>query len=521
MGTMASAGLFAPSGARATSSEVSAAQAAPPITPIRLDCLPSGAGHDYQVGPGAGQLAELDQVPWDRLSGGDTVRIFHRDRPYAGKFIVSAQASAKVPVRICGVRGPNGDRPIITGENAVTRPGSDYGHPLHQSRSVIVVKPLASQGWQAYPRHVRIDGLHIRSAHPSYSFTDDSGSRQRYEAFGACVWIERGHDIVIADNEIEDCSQGIVSRSTDDGDFAVTRRIRLVGNYLHDNGIAGNDRVHASYMQSADVVYEFNRYGPMRRGAGGNAIKDRSIGTVVRYNRIEDGARALDLVEAEDNPRVAMADPAYRSTYVYGNQIVKHGETGSTIHYGGDHTTSTPGALWGEPIFRKGTLYFFNNTVYVRGSGYAVLFQLSTTEERAQIWNNVFVFDRTVPLPLMRSTTEVGAAWTPGGILSLGRNWIDDRWVDASRGARIGGQVLGVSNLLDGSTPPVNLQTLRPLTGSAIIDAGIPGPSEARGYPVEYQLGHDFQPVARKVSGTAIDLGAIESLSGQLSTAAN
>ena len=45
--------------------------------------------------------------------------------------------------------------------------------------------------------------------------------------------------------------------------------------------------------------------------ADGNNLKDRSIGTVVRYNWIESGNRQLDLVDAEDDPSV-ITDPRYR-----------------------------------------------------------------------------------------------------------------------------------------------------------------------------------------------------------------
>src|SRR5690606_31892153 len=159
-----------------------------------------------------------------------------------------------------------------------------------------------------------------------------------------------------ADNEITDCTHAIFSRSNEEGIFGVTRNLRIAGNYMHNNGVSGSFTIHNTYVQSQNVTYEFNRYGALRSGATGNSIKDRSTGTVIRYNRIEDGARAIDLVEAEDFASVAKADPAYRSTFVYGNQIVKDGRKGSTIHYGGDHAGS-------EANYRKGTLYFFSNTV--------------------------------------------------------------------------------------------------------------------------------------------------------------
>ncbi|MFC5491433.1 hypothetical protein, partial [Dokdonella soli] len=42
----------------------------PPPSLVSQPCVPSGLGIDYQVGPGAGQLASLGQVPWENLAAG-------------------------------------------------------------------------------------------------------------------------------------------------------------------------------------------------------------------------------------------------------------------------------------------------------------------------------------------------------------------------------------------------------------------------------------------------------------------
>lgn len=475
-------------------------------------CVASGKGTDYQVGPSPGQLSSLDQVPWERLKAGDTVRIFHRATPYLGKFLITASGTSNAPVRVCGVKGPNGERPIVSGAGAVTRRtlvfAGKSAAAIQESRAVVMIKAEANV-WTATPSHVQVDGLAIRGAHPNYTYTDTRGRVQHYAAFGACVWIDRGHHIGIADNEISDCSNGVFSKSTDDGDFAVTKHIRLAGNHIHGNGVVGDERVHNTYTQSVNVVLEFNHYGPPRAGALGNAIKDRSVGTVVRYNRIEEGAHALDLVEAEDFPLTALSHAAYRTAYVYGNQIVKTGDTGSFVHYGGDHHGSTPGASWGEPIFRQGTLYFYNNTVHAKGS-VARLFQLSTTLERAEVWNNVFHFDGTVTYPSMRATSAVGPPWTAGGVLNLGRNWINPNWADSDPWHPVPGQLSIAVAQLTGSSAPFDLVTLAPLAGSPVIDAGLTPSSLAAIDPPSWQLDAWFAPVARTVNGSAIDLGALE-----------
>jgi hypothetical protein len=240
-------------------------------------------------------------------------------------------------------------------------------------------------------------------------------------------------------------------------------------------------------------------------------VKDRSVGTVVRYNRIEDGAHAIDLVEAEDFPATATKDPAYRSTFIYGNLISKNADLGSFIHYGGDHYDSKPGATWGEPIFRKGTLYFFNNTVMVNGTD-ASIFQLSTTEETAEVWNNVMVFASTVKAGYrtMRQTSEISSPWTPGGIVNLGKNWVSTGWSDSDIYHTVPGQLNGTANLISGATSPLDATTFVPLAGSSVLDVGAAGPAAASGYKATYQVNNLGVPAARAVNGAASDLGAIE-----------
>ena len=268
-------------------------------------CVPNGLGKDYQVGTGAGQLSDIDKVPWESLAAGDTVRIFHRSAPYRGKILLAASGTAAAQVRVCGVKGSNGERPIIDGADATTRAGLYFGSassaPLQESRGIVLIRNTSSDSH--FPTHIQIDGLAIRGATPSYRFTDSKGVSRQYSDFGACIFIDRGHNITVADNEISDCTNGIFSKSIDGGEPVVTKNLRIAGNYIHGNGLVGSDRLHNTYLQSVGVVYEFNRFGPLRSGAGGNNIKDRSVGAVIRFNRIEEGARAIDLVEAEDYQR--------------------------------------------------------------------------------------------------------------------------------------------------------------------------------------------------------------------------
>ncbi|NRT56597.1 hypothetical protein [Sphaerotilus uruguayifluvii] len=484
-------------------------------------CVASGLGTDHRVGPGQ-TYAELDQVPWESLKAGDTVRIFHRSSPYRGKFMLAAQGTAAAPVRVCGVRGSNGERPVIDGRGATTRAAlaasfAGSASAIYQARAVVMVR-AAGDSWTTRPSHLRVDGLKIVGAHPQQCFRDTAGLEQAYEQFAACIWIDRGDQIVLADNELAGCSMGVFSRSTDDAEATQTRGLKLVGNHFHDNGIVGSWLEHHSYTQGLDVLIEHNLYGPLTDGALGNAIKDRSAGLVVRYNRIEGGAHSLDLVEAEDFPVTALARPDYRVTRVYGNQIRKDGETGSLVHYGGDHYGSTPGARWGEPIYRGGTLHFFHNTVLVTGRA-AAIFQLSTTGERAEVRDNLIVFADTVTQRSLRMGQSVGASWTTGGTLVLGRNWISAGWQDTDPWHPIGGELVLETAQPGDAVPPVEpLAGLpadsgagwTPRTGRGVTGAAQALPEALSAYPVQWQKGLDGRSQARALSGAGADLGAMQ-----------
>ncbi len=424
--------------------------------------------------------------------------------------MISGHGTANAPIRVCGVRGQQGERPIIDGSGATSRSSLDYGNPIHQSRSIILLKPAQANWWLEFPEFVIIDGLEIQGAYPTHSFTDTGGATHPYDVFGACIWVERGHNVTIRDNVIHDCTNGIFTKSTDDGDFAVTKDIVLEGNYLYDYGVLGEDHEHGSYVQSVGVTYQFNHYGPQRAGGRGSALKDRSVGTVVRYNRIEECARSLDLVEAEDFPQTALQDPRYRETFVYGNLITKSADTGIPIHYGGDHYGATPNDGWGEPIFRKGTLYFFSNTLVNTASGGAYMFQFPTTEEHAEIFNNVIVYAPNAPNKAFRAGTEVGSSWTAGGTINLGVNWISQGWVLHDQYHPVNAPVTGMSNMITGPSPPIDMVTLAPLSASAVIDAAQALLARTQVYPVQFEYTTDLLGSPRVQTGSAFDLGGLE-----------
>ncbi len=474
---------------------------APTPSNIASSCIP-GSGVDYQVGEAKSYTA-LEQVPWERLQAGDTVRIFYKSSPYKGKLMISGSGTAVAPIRVCGVKGPNGERPEIDGNGAISRSSLDrlYGasdsvSAIHQARSIIVVKQLANQPWDNVPSNIQIDGLAIRKGHPNYTFIDTKGLVKNYSAFGGCIWIERGHNITIKDNEISDCQMAVFTKSTDEGEFAQSKNINISQNYMWGHGIVGSFLEHTTYTQGINMTIEGNTFGPLRAGALGNSLKDRSIGTIIRYNFIEQGAHSLDLVEAEDFPNTAAANADYRKTFVYGNILKNSSSSRAIVHYGGDHFGSVPGANWGEDLFRKGNLYFFNNTVI--GSGNIKLFRVSTTDENVLAWNNIFWSDGVISIRTLENDT-VGSSWIPDGAIALNNNFIKDGF---------NGQNLRVvlDNNITGALSPINLQYIP--QDINIINKGI-NLTQGANHPINKEIGHNFILKDKMLNGL-IDLGAIE-----------
>jgi hypothetical protein len=448
--------------------------------PAHAACDPAVApGHDYQVGPNAGQLTEGTQVPWENLGPGDTVRFFDKQDangvalPYHSKFAINGRGTATAPIKVCGVPGPNGERPTVDANGALTRStmsfGRDNAKDANQSRGIFYIGSIASEVGVNAPAKIVIDGLRLINARPGNTYTDAAGAQKEYSDFGAAVWVEYGTDgVTVSNSSIDNSTMCMFSRSQDGSTATVSKNITFAYNDCTNYGIVGDDHEHGTYIQSETVLYEGNHMGQPIPGAYGNAFKDRSVGTVGRFNWIEGGTFGFDLVEAEDWENYAMSKPAYHAAFIYGNHFDM--SSALAIHYGGGV---------GDPrIFRKGTLWFWNNTVRERGKaisgeGAAWLFRISTTDETVQAWNNIFYCDDGVTnnyFCSFRSPQDVQPPEFRGGNLNLGVNWMTHGCGDAPNSVCDGdgyhdfpgGTFTGASNLIAGLAAPLSLTSYAP-----------------------------------------------------------
>lgn len=403
----------------------------------------------YEVGPGK-TFANVGNVPWETLQAGDTVLIYWRSTPYKEKWVIGRQGTQAAPITIRGVAGTNGELPIIDGNGATTRAQLNY---WNEDRSVIKLGG-SNVPSDTTPKYIVIENLDIRSARPPYTYTGDDNLQHSYINNAASIHIEKGENITIRNCILHDSGNGLFVSSSNE---IVSRNILVEGNYIYDNGNTGSIFEHNNYTAAIGIIFQYNRFGPLRAGCLGNNLKDRSAGLVVRYNWIEGGNRQLDLVDAEDST-IILNDPSYRSTLVYGNILVEPAGAGNRqiTHYGGDSGTISD--------YRKGTLYFYNNTIVSTRTDRTTLFRLSTNQENCDARNNIFYVSAAGnTLSLLDDT----------GVLSLSHNWFKPGWVISFGTAT--GTVNNDGTSVQGSSPSfVNeaSQDFRLANGSAAINMG-------------------------------------------------
>ncbi len=444
---------------------------------------------DYHVGPNQA-LTTVSEVPWATLNAGDRVYIHWRTTPYKEKWVINRQGTPTNRIEIIGVSGSQGQQPVIDGNGAVTVVGVNF---WNEKRGVIKIGGSNTPA-DGLPTYITIENLEIRSGRPAYQFTNDSNQTETYANNAASIYIEKGANIIIRNCTLHDSGNGLFIGANG----GQTENILIEKNYIYNNGIVGRIYEHNTYTAAINITYQYNRFGPLRAGANGNNLKDRSAGLVVRNNWIEGGNRQLDLVDAEDS-QVLVNHPNYKTTHVYGNVLIEPDGAGNSqmVHYGGDSGTTAD--------YRKGILYFYNNTVISTRTGNTTLVRLSTNEETAQVFNNI----------IYTSASGNRFAMIGGnGTFNMYHNWLKTGWRDCH--CTPSGVVNDQGNNLTGSDPLFEnftnqifkLQDTSPLInkGDVISAALLPD------YNISFEYVKHQDSETRPVSGS-LDIGAFENTS--------
>jgi hypothetical protein len=434
----------------------------------------------YEVGPG--HLPSIGDVPWESLAPGDTVLINWRAQPYKEKWVIARQGTAEQPITVMGVPGTNGALPVVEGIDATTRLQLDY---WNEERSVVKVggSSIPSQ----FPKHIVIENLDIKSGRQPYAFTSDNDQPSSYNKNAASIHIEQGEHITVRNCILRDSGNGLFVGSS-------ATNVLIEKCWIYDNGVEGSYYEHNNYSGANRMVFQFNRFGPLRTGCDGNNLKDRSCGSVIRYNWIESGNRQLDLVDAGESH--IYDDPSYRDTYVYGNILVEPDDAGNSqvCHYGGDDPSTNH--------YRNGTLHFYNNTIVSTRSGNTTLLRLSTENEYADCRNNVIY---------TTASGEYLAILADTGTADLRNNWLRENW-RASHGAG-GAGVNDISGNITGTDPgfvDVGGQDYSLAAGSLCINSGADLEAVAlveNNVTAEYVM-HRLS--ANRITDGSLDIGAFE-----------
>jgi|GEM_PF-4327077 len=312
-------------------------------------------------------MTEALAFNWNNLKPGTVLEFdYNGGVPYTLRLLVTTRGTQQAQVIIRGIPGPNGERPIIEGADAVTVTPSPDFHP----NALINIGGVNGAHW------ITLEGLEIRNAnhHNGFYANKSAATTTPYSKGARGVYFQAGSHFTLRNCEIHDCGNGLFSYSSAGSDVfdRATYDMLVEYNHIHSNGVPSTDPAvaghisdsmldHNSYCATIRTTYQYNTYGPLLEDAWGYGLKDRGSGTVIRYNTISGGRRQISLDDGQDNPDNILNQPDYHDSYVFGNVLIEQNDgfmrlwgDDEIISYGGDDPSI---------LDREGTLFFYNNTV--------------------------------------------------------------------------------------------------------------------------------------------------------------
>jgi hypothetical protein len=399
----------------------------------------------YDVGPGQ-PYATIGSVAWSALKPGDKVRIHFRTEPYREKFLISSRGTPEAHITVVGIPGPNGEQPVITGQGATTGPNMHYRWATPQYQQSVGVLQIGYRQDGPKPGFIEVINLEVTGAKSSNTYTTQDGSTHAYAADACGVHIYGAEHVSFSQMTITGNANGFFAKSGETEDL-VSRDITVQNSLIYQNGVAGSFLQHDLYTEADRVTVQGNRFGMLIAGALGTILKDRSAGSVIRYNWFPTAARMLDLVEPQDGCPLLCKLPYYGQDFVYGNVFYSNGadpfEMVHPIHYGGDS---------GMGSERGGPLYFYENTFVLQRNqqeGWKVeIFEVTRKTATIDIRNNIFAnFPRTTGSSPIEMDFSAGT-----GNFVFGSNWVSPGWHMAFTGwTPFTGTVSGTSNFISRS----------------------------------------------------------------------
>ncbi len=490
----------------------------------------------YDVGPTTGYLAKLSDVPWGSLKPGDIVNIHYKAGGYHEIIQVSQAGTAANPILIRGIADPTtGALPIIDGNGAVMDPHVDFRNPVFENFGVIIVTPRKKNYvyGTTFPSWITIESLDIRNAlykaDGSISFTDQHGKTRIFDSFACGIYIEFAQNFTIRGCEISFNGNGIFANSKNQAAQS-SKNLLIEKNYIHDNGqpnipgLSNGYHEHNIYVESDGAIYQYNRFGPLRKGCHGTMIKDRSAGTIIRYNEVvsTECSNVFAILDPQGGADYLEFKPYYPDAYVYGNVITMKASTfnlGIIVWFGAYNGASY------YPTEHRGTLYFYHNTV-VNHQAVGAAFQLTDKEytptpdiyEKVDCRNNIFYTDTSINSNQYYAFKMV--VTTANGTVDMGTNWLSPGTTKLWLGHEGGSTVNGWANQLIGDKNGANnpgfaningLDYLLTQSSNSVDTGGVLAPSALNlGYDVTEQYVPHYKSKPRTTLDLGPDLGAYE-----------
>jgi hypothetical protein len=412
----------------------------------------------YDVGP-AQKYAKIGNVPWYALKAGDIVYI--HCGTYKEKFLISGQGTPDSWIRIIGVPCTDGSLPVISGDGATTSTNMHWHWTDPTTLQLYGIVHVAISDQNVLPAYIEISNLEIRDSGSAYSFSAENGSTLAYSDFSACIYARSVQHLILSNNIFHNCGLGVFNWTGAGSNWwdGLAKDHVIRGNYFYDNGAVGNFSMHQIYTESDGVTIEYNRFGPPKVGMKGSQIKDRSAGTVIRYNYIEQSPAGwdLDLVDPQNAWDALGVKNTFTQTFVYGNILVNNDVSRfpDYVHWNQDSTLTGHG----RAEISGSKLLFYNNTLMNIGNledyGSGVWWPFNFT------WGG-FDCSSTSPVGIVDVRDNIFASLprTPGhqpagvqfgfcdGNFAFGANWVSIGWTTKSSGS-----VTGVANIV---APSVN-----------------------------------------------------------------
>lgn len=272
--------------------------------------------------------SRLGEIDWGKLRPGDTVRIPYRAAPYAERVVVGCRGAADAWITIAGTPGPGGELPVITGENATTDPQFAVGYPPLEAQGLVTVWKTTATG-STTPGFIEIKNLEVRGAKAGNSFAGADGTRKQWSTASGIYALSFDH-LKITNCTVADNDQGVFT-----GDSQPCNDLTISGCAIAGNGVVGSDQQHNTYCQCAGATYLNNRYGPVRPGSGGGALKDRSSDVLIQGNVITAGARCIDVGSWMNEVALRQQRPDATRTQILNNTLLDPAASVSLVYVEG------------------------------------------------------------------------------------------------------------------------------------------------------------------------------------------